>query len=253
MRDVLEALAAGELTPREAESRLRGYVTGPAGRYDAARPDRRGVPEAILGSGKTPDEAADLAASAIETTGHTLVTRADDTTRAAVSERLGEYVDDDAICVDDRARLVVAHRDPPPDVDATVSIVTGGTADRQAAREAVVTVETMGPAVFLVEDVGVAALDRLLDVRPRLDEADVVVVAAGREGALPTVVAGLVATPVIALPVASGYGSGGDGGAALAGALQSCTVLTTVNIGAGFVAGAQAGLIATAIAQARAD
>jgi hypothetical protein len=88
---------------------------------------------------------------------------------------------------------------------------------------------------------------RILDVLDPIRGADVVVVAAGREGALPTVVAGLVDTPVIGLPVSTGYGFGGDGEAALSGMLQSCTVLSTVNVDAGFVAGAQAGLVARAV------
>ncbi|MFP4627512.1 MAG: nickel pincer cofactor biosynthesis protein LarB [Halobacteriales archaeon] len=253
MRDILEALADGELTPREAEARLHGYVTEDSGRYDAARPDRRGVPEAVLAAGKTPAEAAELAATALETTGHALVTRADARTRRTVADRLEAVDGDRDVRVDDRGRLVEAHRSAPPSVDATVALVTAGTADRVPAREARATLRAMGPRVDLVEDVGVAALDRLLDVRSRIAAADAAVVAAGREGALPTVVAGLVDTPVIALPVGSGYGRGGDGEAALLGALQSCTVLSTVNVDAGFVAGAQAGLIARAVAAARGE
>lgn len=253
MRETLERLAAGELTPRQAEARLRGYVTDAAGRYDAARPHRRGVPEAIIGEGKTPDETAALAITAVETTEHALVTRADEATRVAVRDRLQERLSTVEVTVDDRARLVEAHASEPRGIDAAVVVVTGGTADRVPAREARATARCMGADVELIEDVGVAALDRLLDARSRLDGADVLVVAAGREGSLPTVVAGLVATPVIALPVSNGYGHAGEGEAALAGALQSCTVLSTVNIDAGFVAGAQAGLIAQAIATARPD
>jgi len=111
----------------------------------------------------------------------------------------------------------------------------------------------MGAAVERIEDVGVAHLGRVLDHLDTLREADVVVVAAGREGALPTVVAGLVDTPVIGLPVSTGYGHGGDGEAAVLGMLQSCTVLSVVNVDAGYIAGAQAGLIARAVADARDD
>ncbi|MFC6754111.1 AIR carboxylase family protein, partial [Halorubrum tibetense] len=113
--------------------------------------------------------------------------------------------------------------------------------------EAALVAREVGASVDRIADVGVANLDRLLDQIDRIREADVIVVAAGREGALPTVVAGLVAAPVIAVPVSTGYGEGGAGAAALSGALQSCTVLTTVNVDAGFVAGAQAGLIARTI------
>jgi hypothetical protein len=246
MRDILDAVAAGELSPAAAEARLRGYATTDAGRFDAARERRRGVPEAILAAGKTADEVADLAATSVETTGRAVVTRADETTAAAVG---AELPDDVEVTHDDRARTVVAHAPDfePPTLDATVAVVTAGTSDAPVAGEAAVVVREMGATVDWVEDVGVAHLGRILDVLDPLRAADVAVVAAGREGALPTVVAGLVDTPVIGLPVSTGYGFGGDGEAALAGTLQSCTVLSTVNIDAGFIAGAQAGLIARAV------
>jgi hypothetical protein len=247
MRELLEAVAAGEVSPREAESRLVGYATTDAGRFDADRTDRTGVPEAIYAAGKTPAEVATLAAAAVETTGRALVTRVDEAAVDAVADAVpdGATLDRDA-----RARTLVAHGAgfDPPRVDATVGVVTAGTADAAAAGEAAVVVREMGPRVDRVDDVGVAHLGRVLDQRDRLGAADVLVVAAGREGALPTIVSGLVDTPVIGLPVASGYGFRGDGEAALAGMLQSCTVLSVVNVDAGFVAGAQAARVARAIA-----
>ena len=250
MRDILEAVAAGELSPAAAEAELAGYATTGAGRFDAARESRRGVPEAILGEGKTPAETATLAEAALDTTGRAIVTRADDATVTAVTSRLP---DDAIVDRDERARTLVAHAADfdPPSLDATVGLVTGGTSDAMAAGEAAVVVGEMGAAVERVEDVGVAHLGRVLDHLDTLRAADVLVVAAGREGALPTVVAGLVDTPVIGLPVSTGYGHGGDGEAALAGMLQSCTVVSVVNVDAGFVAGAQAGMIARAVAGAR--
>ncbi|WP_430504093.1 nickel pincer cofactor biosynthesis protein LarB [Haloparvum sp. PAK95] len=253
MRETLDALAAGEITPAEAESRLKGYATTEAGRFDAARERRRGIPEAILAEGKTPAEAAAMATTAVETTGRAVVTRADDETAAGIREAIADAEPDATVEHDERARTVVVHGDEfePPSLDATVAVVTAGTADRAVAGEAATIVREIGADVDRVDDVGVASLLRLVDQLDRLRGADVVVVAAGREGALPTVVAGLVDAPVIALPVASGYGVGGDGEAALYGALQSCTVLSTVNVDAGFVAGAQAGLIARAVDAAR--
>lgn len=251
MREILDALVEGALTPRQAEAELRGYVRGEGGRYDAARATRRGIPEAILAEGKTPAEVADLASTALETTDVALVTRADETVRARVSDRFRDEEPTVDITVDERARAVAARGVRAPTVQATVGVVTGGTADAPAAREAVLTLEVMGVEPDLVEDVGVASIDRLLDEIDRLRGTDAIVAAAGREGSLPTVVAGLVDVPVIALPVASGYGIGDGGLAALLGALQSCTVLTTVNVDAGFVAGAQAGLIARSISSAR--
>lgn len=249
MRELLQAVADGEVSPAEAEARLAGYATDEAGRFDAARETRRGVPEAILAEGKTPAEVASLAATAVETTGRAVVTRADDDRREAVRTRLADDHPDAEVTSRDRARVVVAHAADfePPDLDATVGVVTAGTSDAVPAGEAAIIAAEMGADVDRVEDVGVAALTRIVDQLDRLREADVLVVAAGREGALPTVVAGLVNTPVIGLPVSTGYGHAGEGEAALKGMLQSCSVLSVVNIDAGFVAGAQAGLIARAV------
>jgi len=259
MRDTLEALVAGDISVAEAESRLAGYATTAAGRFDAAREGRRGIPEAVLAEGKTPAEVAALTATAVETTGRALVTRTDADDAAAIRTAIADLELDAGIDTadsldatvdhDERAGTVVVHAGDfdPPALDATVAIVTAGTADAAVAGEAAVVADEIGATVDRVDDVGVANLDRILDQRDRIREADVVVVAAGREGALPTVVAGLVAAPVIALPVSAGYGVGGEGVAALEGALQSCSVLTTVNVDAGFVAGAQAGLIARAV------
>jgi len=249
MRELLEAVAAGEVSPADAEARLAGYATDEAGRFDAARERRRGVPEAILGDGKTPAEAASLAATAVETAGRAIVTRTDSDQRQAIRERLDQVHPDADVVVRDRSSVVVAHAPDfePPALDATVGVVTAGTSDAVPAGEAAVIAAEMGATVERVDDVGVAALTRIVDQLEDLREADVLVVAAGREGALPTVVAGLVDAPVIGLPVSTGYGHGGDGEAALSGMLQSCTVLSAVNVDAGFVAGAQAGLIARAV------
>ena len=248
-RDTLESLAAGEIGVSEAESRLSGYVTTDAGRFDSDREQRRGIPEAVLAEGKRPAEAAALATTALESTGRALVTRTNPDHAAAVRDAVGEIAPDATVEVDETTRTVVAHAEgyERPELDATVAVVAAGTADAPVAGEAALVAREVGATVDRLGDVGVANLDRLLDQVERIREADVVVVAAGREGALPTVVAGLVAAPVIALPVSTGYGEGGEGAAALSGALQSCTVLTTVNVDAGFVAGAQAGLIARAI------
>ncbi|OYR55550.1 nickel pincer cofactor biosynthesis protein LarB [Halorubrum halodurans] len=248
-RETLEALAAGEIGVAEAESRIAGYATTDAGRFDAAREDRRGIPEAVLAEGKRPAETGALATTALETTGRALVTRATPDHAAAVREAVGDAAPEADVDHDEVTRTVVVHAAgfEPPELAATAAVVTAGTADAPVAGEAAVVAREIGADVDRIEDVGVANLDRLLDQVARIREADVVVVAAGREGALPTVVAGLVDAPVIAIPVSTGYGEGGEGAAALAGALQSCTALTTVNVDAGFVAGAQAGLIARAI------
>jgi NCAIR mutase (PurE)-related protein len=249
MRNILERVADGELSPAAAEAELRGYATGEAGRFDAAREDRTGIPEGIIADGKTNTEVAALAVAAVETTGRALVTRAGEPTATAVRETLAAERPDATVDHDSRIGTVVAHDTEfeRPVVDATVGVVTAGTSDAVPAGEAAVVAREMGATVDRVDDVGVAGIHRLFDALDDLRAADVLVVAAGREGALPTVVAGLVDAPVIGLPVSTGYGHGGDGEAALLGMLQSCTPLAVVNVDAGFVAGAQAGLIARAI------
>lgn len=253
MRDILSALAADELSIAEAEAALRGYVTGENARFDAAREERRGIPEGILATDKTPKEVATLCETAVETTGHALITRTDNQHRQAIRERMERSHPAASVQIDERSAVVIVE-DPayePPTIDVTVGIITAGTADAGPAGEAAAIVKAVGAHVARIDDVGVANLTRITDQLPRLRDFDVIIVAAGREGALPTVVAGLVDVPVIGLPISSGYGYGGNGDAALAGMLQSCTVLSVVNIDAGFVAGAQAGIIAQSIDGAR--
>ncbi|EMA52871.1 nickel pincer cofactor biosynthesis protein LarB [Halococcus thailandensis] len=253
MRETLAALAAGEISIATAEARLAGYASGEAGRFDAAREARSGVPEAVFAEGKTTDEIHELLALALETTGRGLATRIGDDTAATVRDRLADDWPAAEIDYDERANVLrVRTADfEPPVLEATVGIVTAGTVDAGPAGEAAAVVGAMGATVERYDDVGVAGVHRLFDELDELRDMDVLVVAAGREGALPTVIAGLVDIPVIALPTDSGYGYGGEGEAALAGALQSCTALTTVNVDAGFVAGAQAGLIAQTLDEAR--
>ena len=253
MREILEAVAAGDLSPAQAEAELSGYTTGEAGRFDAAREARAGLPEAVLADGKTPAEVAALATTALETTGHAVVTRTDAEDRAAVRERIETEHSDADLTVEERAGVVVVHAADfdPPEIDARVGVVTAGTSDAVPATEAATIAREIGATVERVDDVGVASLARTLDAVDALRDQDVLVVAAGREGALPTVVAGLVDVPLIGLPVSTGYGHGGEGEAALAGMLQSCTALSVVNVDAGFTAGAQAGLIARRLDDAR--
>jgi NCAIR mutase (PurE)-related protein len=254
MRELLNAVAAGELTPAEAEAELAGYATTDAGRFDATREHRSGVPEAILGDGKTAAEVADLAATAVESTGRAILTRIDAADAGAVRRELAAVTPAATVRWDERADWLVATTPgfERPDLDAGVGVVTAGTSDAIPAGEAAMIAREMGATVSRIDDVGVASLARTVDAVSRLRGQDVLVVAAGREGALPTVVAGLVDTPVIGLPVSTGYGHGGEGEAALSGMLQSCTALTVVNVDAGFTAGTQAGLVARRVAAARA-
>jgi NCAIR mutase (PurE)-related protein len=239
---LLEAVAAGRTSVADARERLEGYTrVGDFARLDTGREDRNGVPEAVLAEGKTPAQVAAIAEAFLEDAERVLVTRVTDDHREALSALDGVDAEHH-----ERARATVVGRpgSEPPPTDGTVAVVSGGTADGPAAAEAAVTAREMGAAVETFADVGVAGLHRLLSVADDVDAADCVVAAAGREGALPTVVAGLVDAPVVGLPVSVGYGVGGDGEAALLGLLQSCTVLSAVNVDAGFVAGAQAAQVA---------
>ncbi|QGN05984.1 nickel pincer cofactor biosynthesis protein LarB [Halorhabdus sp. CBA1104] len=249
MRDILEALAAGELSVEAAQAELQGYARNAGGRFDAARQTRAGVPEAILGDGKTPAEVASLAATALETTGRAIATRLTQAQTTAVRLRLADEHPDATLRWDERSAVLVATAPDfeRPRLEATVGVVTAGTSDAVPAGEAAAIAGEMGARVYRVDDVGVASIARLLDKLDALRAVDVLIVAAGREGALPTVTAGLVDVPLIGLPVSTGYGHGGDGEAALSGMLQSCTALSVVNVDAGFTAGAQAGLIARRI------
>lgn len=241
LQDVLEDVAAGDRTVEEARRALEGYTrVDDFARLDVGRADRAGIPEVVLGDGKSADQLRAIAASFLDEREHVVLTRVDE----AAVESLESLAPEADWHPDSRILVLQTAEYEPPECDGTVAVVTGGTSDVPVAEEAAVTASEMGCTVRTFYDVGVAGIHRVLSVAEELAGVDSVVVAAGREGALPTVVAGLVDVPVIGLPVSVGYGHGGGGEAALAGMLQSCTVLTTVNIDAGFVAGAQAAQIA---------
>jgi hypothetical protein len=241
LQEILEAVAAGDRSVGEAQREIEGYTrVEDFARLDTDRADRGGVPEVVLGDGKSTEQLRAIVGEFLDERDHVIVSQVDAETRStlAAAAPVTDW--------NDRAGMLVLRTEAyePPNSEGTVAVVSGGTADVPVAEEAVVTACEMGCTVETYYDVGVAGIHRLLSEVGTFAEADSIVVAAGREGALPTVVAGLVDVPVIGLPVSIGYGHGGDGEAALAGMLQSCTVLSTVNIDAGFVAGAQAAQIA---------
>lgn len=241
LESLLESVAAGDTPVEEARERIEGYTrVGDFARIDTGREDRAGVPEIVLAEGKSPDQVADIVEQFLADVDRVVVSRADEAHGSAL-ESLDGHLEWN---VDAGIAVVASSESEPPDAEGRVAIVTGGTADVPVAEEAAIVAREMGRKVSRHYDVGVAGIHRLLGEVDALNEADCTVVAAGREGALATVVAGLVDAPVIGLPVSVGYGHGGDGEAALASMLQSCAVLTTVNIDAGVVAGAQAAQIA---------
>ena len=204
-------------------------------KVDHHRAIRAGMPEVILASGKTPAQVAGIFKKLAAHKNNVLVTRAAPQHFAAVKKiaRKAEY--------HELARCIVLHQDPKKYGKGTIAIVSAGTSDIPVAEEAVVTAQVMGNKVEHFYDVGVAGIHRLFDRRDRLGAARVLIVVAGMEGALPSVVGGLVDKPVIAVPTSVGYGASFGGVAALLAMLNSCAAgLTVVNIDNGFGAGVAA-------------
>jgi pyridinium-3,5-biscarboxylic acid mononucleotide synthase len=244
---MLARLRAGELTVDEALEEIRRTqlleLAGHA-RIDLGRIARRGVPEVVLGAGKAPDAVARLVLALAREQGQGLASRLGAEhwpvlEAAAADFELARY-----------GLTAAAVRRPgfaPEPSGGRVAIITAGTSDLPVAEEARMVLEAAGVETRVVFDVGVAGLHRLLEPLSELVHwrADVLVVAAGMDGVLPGVVAGLVDAPVIGLPVSTGYGAGGEGEAALLTMLQSCaTGLTVVNIDNGIGAGTAGALIA---------
>ncbi|NYZ78585.1 nickel pincer cofactor biosynthesis protein LarB [Candidatus Micrarchaeota archaeon] len=205
-------------------------------RLDLSREVRGGVPEVLLAEGKTPEQVAKIA-EGVE--GGLLISRVGEEHLKAIRRKFGrvEY---------NKLARTVAVGKSKYSRKGTVGIITAGTSDIHAAEEAAVVAEMMGCRVMKAYDVGVAGLHRLFTPLKKMmgDEVDVIVVVAGREGTLPSIVAGMIDVPVIGVPTSSGYGFGGKGEAALKSMLQSCSFITVVNIDNGIGAGACAALIA---------
>jgi len=245
--DLLAEVAAGRLSPDVAGERLRrfGYTAvGDYARLDVSRAARKGVPEVVYAEGKTADQVVGIVRRFLEHGPAVLCSRVTAEQAAALAAGV-----DGELEHDERSRVVIARR--PGERAAAgrgvVGVLAAGTSDLPAAGEAVAMCRAMGVTVVTAYDVGVAGLHRLAQPLEEMHEAGAaaVVVAAGMEGALPSVVAGLVDVPVIGLPTSTGYGLGGRGEAALLGMLQSCSPgLVVVNIDNGIGAGATAALIA---------
>ena len=201
-------------------------------RLDHHRALRKGFPEVVYGLGKTPEQVATIAESILRHSDRLLVTKTGPESYAAVRERVADAV------YDPTAQTITVDRRVDAEPVPGVVVASGGTSDLPVVAEAAVTAEIMGCQVERISDVGVAGIHRLLDHLPALRRARVVVAVAGMEGALPSVVGGLVAAPVIAVPTSVGYGASYDGLAALLAMLNSCAPgVAVVNIDNGFGAG----------------
>lgn len=240
LRKLLEQVRSGRLTPDEAVARMRHMPFEDLGfaKVDHHRRLRAGMPEVIFSSGKTPRQVAEIFKRLAAHGGNVLATRADAGHFRAVRKlaRKAEYRE--------LARAIVLQQDKTVYGKGTIAVVSAGTSDIPVAEEALVTAEIMGNDVTHIYDVGVAGIHRLLANRGAIDKARVVIVCAGMEGALPSVVGGLVRVPVIAVPTSVGYGAAFDGLAALLGMLNSCASnVSVVNIDNGFGAGYVASMI----------
>ncbi len=205
----------------------------PGVRLDTHRALRQGVPEVVLGAGKSAEQIVAIARASGPEDGNLLVTRIDPELAAQVRRAVPEFA------YHPEPRALVLHRAPVvPRGRGPIAIVTAGTSDQPVAEEAALTAELFGNKVERLYDVGVAGLHRLLASLDLLRSASVLIVVAGMEGALPSVVGGLVERPVIAVPTSVGYGASFEGLAALLGMLNSCaSTVTVVNIDNGFGAG----------------
>ncbi len=240
LRTLLEQVSAGAVEVDAALERMRHLPFEDIGfaMVDHHRALRHGIPEVVFGTGKTPEQASAIVGSLLARASNVLVTRAS----AETAERLlREHPDAEHFPACGAVRV---WRDRTVLGKGKIAVVCAGTSDLFVAEEAQVTAQVMGNEVDLIPDIGVAGIHRLMHNRERLSEARVVVVCAGMEGALPSVVGGMVAAPVIAVPTSVGYGASFNGLAALLGMLNSCASnVTVVNIDNGFGAGYVASLI----------
>jgi NCAIR mutase (PurE)-related protein len=237
---LLEQVRSGNVEIDSALDRLKHMPFEDLGfaKVDHHRALRHGMPEVVFGKGKTPEQITAIAERLLDRAPNVLITRAEPEAWDAMHK-----------CVADAeyfplSRAIRVWRDRTVHGKGKIAVVCAGTSDLFVAEEAQVTAEVMGNAVETIHDIGVAGIHRLMNNRERLNEARVVVVCAGMEGALPSAVGGLVSCPVIAVPTSVGYGASFGGLAALLGMLNSCASnVTVVNIDNGFGAGYVASLI----------
>jgi NCAIR mutase (PurE)-related protein len=237
---MLQRVRDGGLLPEEAMERLANLPYEEAGfaKIDHHRRLRTGLPEVIYAAGKTDGQVAEIFFRMAAMGGDVLATRADEAAFAAVRAVVPEAQYHSV------ARIIALRQEPRKETKGVVAVLCAGTSDLPVAEEAAVTAEAMGGDVRRIYDVGVAGLHRLLAQREELRQAEVVIVCAGMEGALPSVVGGMVGAPVIAVPTSVGYGASFGGVAALLGMLNSCSPnVTVVNIDNGFGAAYVASMI----------
>jgi NCAIR mutase (PurE)-related protein len=254
VRDILQDVRDGTISVEEAEGllRLNAMAETATASLDLQREARVGIPEIVYGQGKTPAQVVDIVSRFLERQDQAIVTRASIETVEAVEEA---FAGDCDLTTDRASGIIVARRrgTRPVSSGRKIGVMTAGTTDISVAEEARTVAEAMGCQVITVYDVGIAGFHRHIEpLREMLAEGvDAIVVVAGMEGALPSVIASLANVPVIGVPTSTGYGFGGQGVGALTTMLQSCSPgLTVVNIDNGVGAGAYAALIARRVSAA---
>lgn len=240
LKALLKSFKSEELTEEDVVSRLRTlpFEDLEFAKVDHHRRLRQGFPEVVFGQGKTPEQVLQIALSFMGTGNNLLITRTNEETYQHILPKIPDVV------FHAEARCITRKITHDKQCRGKLLILTAGTADIPVAKEAFVTAEIMGNDVETIFDIGVAGLHRLFSVKDKLEQSTVIIVVAGMEGALPSVVGGLVAKPVIAVPTSTGYGTSFGGVTALLGMLNSCASgVCVVNIDNGFGAAYVASLI----------
>jgi len=243
--EILKKVSTGELTPSAAKKQIQLnsiHEVQNIAKIDTGRLFRKGVPEIILAEGKSPDQVVKIAKNMFSTSGHVIISRTDKSHITAISKSFTKKY----ICKNVLANTVVISNKKKQKVHGHVAIITAGTADIPVAEEAKVIVDEVGCKSTTYYDVGIAGIHRLFSSLSSViqDDVDVIVAVAGREGAMPSIIAGMVDIPVIGVPTSIGYGYGDKGTAALMSMLQSCALgIATVNIDSGIAAGVLASII----------
>ena len=249
-RDILEDLASGKITLDEAEKELKALAlarVGDMGMVDVNRQERSGVPEVVYAETKTTESIVQIVQTLVDRKGAALLTRMNQKKFEGLQKAYPKLTIESKGSEDHLTVFAYSESWSEPSKEGKIAILTAGTSDVIYAREAEAIARMMGVETLTFYDVGVAGIHRLIEPLQKIvdEDVDAVVVFAGMEGALPTVVASLIDAPVIGVPVPTGYGFGGKGETALASMLQSCAPgLTVVNIGNGLGAGSVAALIA---------
>ncbi len=247
-KEILEQLASGKISVEEAENYLNSNqieVIEEFAKYDIFREARTGIPEVIYSETKSPETVVEITKKVLEKKNIVLLSRLTEEHIPKIAEFSSDFIV--KYGTGKKFCIIKKHNYIPSKENGRIGIITAGTSDIPVAEEAKAIAEMMGCEVFMIHDVGVAGIHRLFEPLNNLlkKDVDVLIVAAGMEGALPTVVAGLVDIPVIGLPISTGYGFGGKGETALMSMLQSCALgIAVVNIDGGISAGAMAAKIA---------